>query len=116
MRKFELVFNAIAEIRSIARGAGATEIKKLIGDSTNNNRTLTVSQTVRYLNKVGLRKLAYAVETSTNILESQILRRRENRTDAIDLNELVSTYRTVVMNGRSDIYRRRIGNAVAKVG
>jgi hypothetical protein len=116
MRKFEKVFKAIAEVRSIARGETGKRIKRYIGDSTRNNRTLTVSQTVRYLDRTGLTNLAQAVGIVSEILETEILRRRENRTDAIDLTELVNTYRVVVMNGKSDTYRRRIGNALAKVG
>jgi hypothetical protein len=116
MRKFQSTFNTIAELRSMFRGETTREVKAFLGDSTRNNRTLTVNQVVRYLNRVGTTRLAATVETVSSILEKEILKRRENRTDAIDITELVNTYRIVVMNGRSDTYRRKIGNALSKVG
>ncbi len=116
MRKFQSTFNTIAQLRSMFRGKGTREVKVFIGDSTRNNRTLTVSQVIRYLNGIGVARMAETVEVVSSILEPEILKRRENRTDAIDITELVNTYRTVVMNGRSCTYRRRIGNALARVG
>lgn len=116
MRKFESIFKLLVEVRSNSRGQNAKRIKRLIGDSTSNNRTLTVGQTVRYLSRVGLVNSAESVEVVTDILQNEILNRRANRTDAIDLSELVNTYRTIVMDNRNESYRRRIGNALAKVG
>lgn len=116
MRKFQETFNALTEVRALLRGREVRSVKKILGDSTKNNRTLTVAQTVRFLNKTGAHNLAKRLNVVSSILKPQILKRRKNRTDAIDINELVSVYRTVVMNGRSDVYRKRIGTAVSKVG
>lgn len=115
MRKFQETFNAIAEVRSMLRGKTTKLVKRQLGDSTENNRTLTVSQVVRYLNKSGAKKLAKRVQVSAEVLKDIILTRR-SRTDAIDINELVTTYRNVVMNGRSSTYRKKIGLAISKVG
>jgi len=114
MRRFEEFFVALTALRSLARGSGNQAIKEVIGDSTNNKRTVTVAQTVRYLNEVGDSSLASEVETVLNILENKILSRRERRTDAIDLTELTNTYREVVMNKGQ--LRREVGTALAKVG
>lgn len=116
MRRFEVGFKILTEIRSLARGSENKRIKRLLGDSDRNNRTLTVNQTIRFLNLVGLTAAAETIKISNNLLENEILNRRSNRTDAIDLTELVNTYRIVVMNGRNNTYRRKIGNALAKVG
>lgn len=116
MRKFQETFNALTEVRSMLRGREVRSVKKIIGDSTRNNRTLTVNQTIRFLNITGAHNLAARLDVVSTILKNQILKRRKNRTDAIDINELVSTYRSVVMNGRSATYRKQIGTAVSKVG
>lgn len=116
MRKFQETFNAIAEVRSLLRGKEVRVAKRLIGDSVRNNRTLTVGQAIRFLNKTGAYTLATRIEVVNSILKGQILKRRENRTDAIDINELVTVYRSVVMNGRSTKLRKQIGTAVSKVG
>ena len=97
MRKFQSVFNLVAAIRGAARGDNTKVIKKAIGDSTRNNRTLTVNQVVRYLTLAGFDTDAQKISVVTEILKDQILSRRNNRTDSIDINELVTTYRTVVM-------------------
>lgn len=114
MRKFQETFNILTEIRANVRGEESRNIKFVLGDSINNNRTLTVSQVVRYLTSINCVRLANTVELVTEILQDEIEKARTNRTDAIDINELVNTYRTVVMNKRK--YRREIGNAIAKRG
>jgi len=53
MRKFEQFFTNIATVRSVLRGKIAKQVKQAIGDSVNNNRTLTVSQTIRFLETNG---------------------------------------------------------------
>jgi hypothetical protein len=116
MRRFQQAFNVLTEFRSAARGFNTKVIKAQIGDSVRNNRTITVNQAIRFANKMGFDKIALILETTNLLLEEEIKSRRESRTDAIDLNELVNTYRTVVMNGRSDTLRRKIGSALSKVG
>lgn len=116
MRKFQEAFNTIVEFRSQARGFRTKVIKRSIGDSVNNHRTITVGQAIRFARKIGLVKEAITLNVVSSILEDQIIGRRGSRTDAVDLNELVNTYRIVVMDGRSDIFRRKIGVALSKVG
>ena len=114
MRRFQEGFEVVAEFRSIARGFTTKVIKQSIGDSIQNNRTITVGQAVRFASRMGLPKTALILEITASILEEEILSARKNRSDAIDLNELVTTYRNVVMNEGK--LRREIGSAISKVG
>jgi len=123
MRLFQNAFNQLADLRSVARGFNTKLMKRAIGDSINNNRTLTVNQAIRFANKVGLYTLASTLEVTASILETEILEARVSRTDAIDLNELVSTYRNLIMVKKGirsrkktrKSLRRKIGLALAKV-
>ena len=112
MRKFEETFKRLAVARSLLRGPETNVIKKSLGDSTKNNRTLTVSQVQRYLTFVGAYSTVRLIQASLTILTPYILKARKNRTDAIDFNELVTTYRIVVMNKKK--FRREIGIAVGR--
>jgi len=119
MRKFQEFFNEIAWFGSYARQTViGRSIKRNVGDSTNNNRTITVNQAIRYFKNTGRHDSAFKLEAVKNILEQAALTQRRkrgtNRTDALDLSELVTTYRTVVMEGKK--FRRQIGTAVSKVG
>lgn len=113
MRRFEEFFTVLTAIRSLTRGKGNKIIKKVIGDSTNNKRTVTVLQTIRYMEATGDELLAKELKVVLGVLENKILSRRNRRTDAIDLTELTNTYREVVMNKAQ--LRREIGTALAKV-
>ncbi len=117
MRKFQRFFNNIANVRANLRGEATKVAKYSIGDSTNNNRTLTVKQTIRYLDEVGNDELATALDNVSRILENEVLAQRREvgsrRTDAIDIGELVSVYRQEVMNKRR--LRREIGNTLRTV-
>lgn len=112
MRKFETFFKQIAELRSVARGTQSKQIKQLIGDSTVNNRTLTLGQAIRYLDIVGLDSLATQLDSVRPLIEREVIKRRTNRTDAVDLAEFVNTYRSVVMNGKK--LRVKVGAALRK--
>ena len=114
MRRFQEAFNVLTTLRSEVRGFKTKVVKSAIGDSINNNRTVTVNQAIRFAKKRKLRSLALILSITSSILEEKILESRGNRTDAIDLNELVTTYRNVVMNGKQ--LRRQIGVALSKVG
>lgn len=114
MRRFQEFFVALTAIRSLARGTGNQTIKEVIGDSTNNKRTVTVLQTFRYLNAVGDYATAQQLLAVLEVLEDKVLARRARRTDAIDLTELTNTYREVVMNKGK--LRREVGTALSKVG
>ncbi len=117
MRKFETFFNVLTTIRSLVRNKKDSSLKKKIGDSTKNNRTLTVNQTVRILNTLGNQHVARELAAVYGVLKKDIYNAREERgtvrTDAIDLTELTNTYRDVVMNGKK--YRNTIGHTLTKV-
>lgn len=117
MAKYKLFFMFLTALRSLSRsGRSNTRFKKTIGDSTNNNRTLTVNQLIRVLAKRDP-FMSKEIEIVYGILRSRILqdrvKRGVNRTDAIDLSELTNTYRNVVMNKRQ--LRRQVGQALGRV-
>lgn len=116
MRKFEQAFKVLTVIRASVRGKDGYRAKRLIGDSTKNNRTLTVNQTIRLFEKLNIREVAKILNVASNVLEDEIIRKRKHRSDALDLEELVSTYREILMNKRNSTYRRRMSNALSKVG
>lgn len=112
MRKFEQFFNNIATVRSVLRGNLAKQVKQTIGDSVNNNRTLTVSQTIRFLENNGQKALANQLRKVNTVIEPVIRSSGRQRTDAVDISEFVNTYRTVVMNSRE--LRRDVGNLLKR--
>lgn len=107
MRKFQEYFVKLATIRAKSRGKVGKFVKQAIGDSINNNRTLTVSQLFRYSRYLS-GTLDIKLEKVFKLLEKDILKVRNKRTDAIDINELVNVYRTQVIENRK--YRRQIGS------
>ena len=116
MRKFQQFFNDLAQLRADVRGKSGRTVKKLIGDSTENNRTLTVKQAIRYIDGVvGDQTLARQLQAVNEILKPVIVEKRR-RTDAIDLSELVNNYRRAIMNNRNRTLRRKVGTTLAKVG
>lgn len=118
MRKFETFFNVLTTIRSLVRNKRGVGLKKKIGDSTKNNRTLTVNQTVRILTTLGSNRVARELQAVYEVLKPDILEARIERgtvrTDSVDLTELTNTYRNVVMNGKK--HRNTIGRTLSKVG
>lgn len=114
MRKFELFFNKVAKFRSDMRNiANSDSVKDLIGDSTNNNRTVTVNQTVRYLDRVGKKKLARQLKQVHQHFLVGIKGHRDNRTDAVDIEEFVKYYRNNVMNRKT--LRKYVANILRSV-
>lgn len=113
MRKFQRAFLAIAEVRAIVRGDQTRLIKKSLGDSTRNNRTLTVNQMIRFLLLNGNTKLARLLLDTSKVLEKDIITTRGKRTDAVDLGELVNVYRNVVMTGKN--HRKVMGKILTNV-
>lgn len=75
-------------------------VKSFIGDSTNNNRTLTVNQVVRFLNATGRYTLAATLTAVSKRLTDDINASRYysdiNRTDAVDINEFLNVYGEVI--------------------
>ncbi len=105
MRKFQAFFLRIANLRQELITV-TPMVKEAIGDSTNNNRTLTVNQVIRYLRVSpvkGNKKLVKQLTSVYDILREDIVsdrRQATRRTDAVDFNEFVTTYRSVVMDDR----------------
>lgn len=118
MRKFETFFNVLTTIRSIVRNRKDKGLKKKIGDSIKNNRTLTVNQTIRVLNILGNTRVANELQAVYTVLKADIVEARINRgsvrTDAVDLTELTNLYRNEVMKNKK--YRNIIGRTLSKVG
>lgn len=79
-----------------------TTVKSLIGDSTANNRTITVNQLVRYLEVTGYYTTASNVRKLQRNLSGRLnsyRTRNNNRTDAFDVNELLTVLTNVATRG-----------------
>ena len=77
-------------------------VKSAIGDSTFNNRTVTVKQFIRYLNVTGRYGTALNVSKVYTALTPKLVaqRNRSNfRTDAFDVNELLTVLTRVATTG-----------------
>lgn len=108
MRKFHKFFSELTWFASYSRQTLIrNSIKRKLGHSTKNHRTLTVRQAIDHLNSAYKPTMAKDIEQVYNLLKPKIKSKR-TRTDAIDLSELVSTYRTVVMKNKK--LRRQIGS------
>ena len=81
-------------------------IKRTIGDSINNNRSLTVNQVIRFLTRRGAsssqKRLGKQLANVYGILREDIQVRRSlfnSRNDALDINEFITTYTDLVVQG-----------------
>lgn len=102
MKNYQTFFISLSMIRFSLRGKFAKQVKRRIGDSDNNNRVLTVNQTVRYLQAIGQNTLATQLENSFEALGNSIkVNRFTNRTDAIDINEFVKFYNNNVIENNN---------------
>jgi hypothetical protein len=110
MRKFQKFFNDLTYINAELRRQ-RKPAKRLLGDSTNNNRILTVNQTIRLLRKLNNETTASKIQAAYEVLKPYIRVRKSKRTDAVDMTELVSTYRTLVMTKRK--FRQTLGRRLA---
>lgn len=106
MTKFETYYRILSAIRTSSRGEVRRYIKRKLGDSPNNNRTLTVNQIVRYAKLLNTEDSANRLERVLKLLENDILKSRNKRTDAIDITELVNAYERQVIQNRK--YRKQI--------
>lgn len=113
MRNFEKFFVYLTSMNSLIKKYGKNTFKKTINHSINNNRVVTVGQLTKFLEKIGEDEGSKEIIVVTNILSKELDKRRNKRTDAYDVNELVNTYREVVMNDRK--YRNQIGRALGRV-
>jgi len=115
-RKFEKFFHTLLDVKSELTSIKGL-VKIAIDDSTRNNRSLSVNQVLRYLrSKPQSRRsirLANKIERVYTVLKSEVIndrKRSTKRTDAIELNELIATYRATVMDDGKK--RRTIGRVV----
>lgn len=109
----------ITDLQGVVDTYGTTAIKETIGDSVNNNRTVTVNQLIRFLTsrrKANLRLLGLQLETvyASPLLKAGIseIRFLTDRTDAIDFSEFTAAYNNVVLTGPSAV-RRTVGRQLA---
>lgn len=115
MPKYQRFFKKIAKFRSDMRySANSDSVKDLIGDSTQNNRTVTVNQVHRYLVQTGqvtnAERLAATYEVLRPIIKSTRLYDGCQRTDAIDIDEFVRVYRHEVMDTKNQ--RKKISTVL----
>lgn len=90
-----------------------TDIKVAIGDSTNNHRTVTVNQVIRFLGtrrNATLKALGLDLTVAYEAIRDDILATRSytSRTDALDINEFIDTYSVVVIGGSDTSLRRSL--------
>lgn len=111
MSKYQLFYTKLLNVVS---DLDTTEVKAAIGDSVNNNRTLTVGQVARFLTEAqsnirGGKTLGKNLINIYSLLRDDIvLNRTNNRTDAIDINEFFNYYESVVIG--SGEFRRPVSS------
>ena len=92
---------------NVVNSYSTNDIKIALGDSTNNHRTLTVNQVIRYLESrrnVGLKTLGVNLEIAFDLLRTDILTIRDNyRTDAVDINEFFNFFESNVLGVSSEV-------------
>ncbi len=103
-------------LKDILGGLDSTKVKKFIGDSTKNNKTLTVMQLVRYLTnskKRNLNKLGLDLDTIYSDLKSTLYKYRNiNRTDALDINEFLRIFRFLLIDTDNSNLRRKVSASI----
>lgn len=98
MPKYKQFLETILDVLDIY---STNEVKLTIGDSINNNRTLTVNQVIRFLNLTkGRKKLGVQLEKVYPLLRQYMNAQRvsvNNRTDAFDINEFIAVYEDYII-------------------
>jgi len=94
MAKYKQFYSSL---RATVDNTDTIRLKAAIGDSTNNHRTPTVSQVIRFLNRKNSsknqRQLGKKLRNIYPMLRTTAKNfRNSNRTDAIDINEFLYTY------------------------
>ena len=116
MSKSGNFFNTLVEV---VGGLDRNFVKETIGNSTSNNRTLTVNQVIRYLSSrrgVGLKSLGGQLESVYGDILPLIIasrKRRNRRTDSVDINEFINTFESRVINSKSSNFKRTIGRVIS---
>lgn len=99
-----------------------TYVKSVLGDSVENHRTLTVKQVIRFMTSVSaddnVRREGRKLENVYNIFQENRLfnklRQRNNRQDAVDINELFRVYDKYVDN--KPLLKQQISKTINKIG
>jgi hypothetical protein len=104
------------QLTGLVGGLDTNDVKDTIGDSTNNNRTLTVRQVIRFLsssNNPRFRSLGKRLAEVYGLLRPVVTSvRSSGRTDAVDINELLSVFEEEVISAKNSSLRRSIGHIV----
>lgn len=111
MAKYKTFFNNLI---TVLNRYDNDDIKTAIGDSTNNNRTVTVNQVIRFLGtrrNAGLKSLGEDLSFAYDTLREDIAEARttNNRSDAFDINEFINVYDETVIYGADTDLRRTFG-------
>jgi hypothetical protein len=117
MAKINALVNVVRdEVSNLSNNFG---VKMNIGDSIDNNRVITVRQTIRYLNNdPTVRTVGQDLDTVYSFLLKQglfkKLRRNKNRSDAYDINEFFTVFNRYVNNNPvlKSVLGRKISPAV----
>jgi len=95
--------NFFQQLSTVVGSLDPVEVKLTIGDSINNNRTLTINQVARFLTGSRNRRfklLGNSLLAVKGILNEDLINsRNNNRTDALDINEFLNFYGETVING-----------------
>lgn len=106
----------IQKLENVISLSERDEVKEVIGDSTNNNRTLSVTQVIRYLDQIGEFRLSEQLDNAYTVLYDQLWEDRAargvTRNDVFDINEFFATYNNFVIAKNTDI-RKYVVQAVA---
>jgi hypothetical protein len=98
-----------AGLQEVLNKHSRNSIKSAIGDSISNNRTVTVSQLIRFLHTrrtPALKSLGNQLEIMYDLLFINLGEYRNNfRTDAFDINEFLSVYEDLVLEGTTTTKR-----------
>lgn len=102
----------INKVVDIVNNTTSENVQAAVGDSVNNNRIVSVNQTIRYLRQTATNwTLGADLNRAYQALRRQgafkRLRRNKNRTDAIDMNELLD-----VVDRLNTTKKREVGQRI----
>lgn len=93
--------NFFNQLNTVVNSLDTTDVKLTIGDSINNNRSLTVNQVIRFLLSSNVQQeieLGLSLQSVYGLIKADLLSSRiNNRTDALDINEFINFYSTEVI-------------------
>ena len=96
-------------VKAVVTTIETADVKGDVGDSTNNNRVPSVNQVIRFLTSTNyalssdLRRVYRSLQKNKAFKR---LRRNNNRTDAIDINELVEVVSRTNGNTKRELGQR----------